>query len=220
MNNLIFKRATIENIDFVTEVILNAEMGSTNKLGLSNIFDISKKEVENLLKKMLLEEIDGCEFSISSYIIAFWENEPVAAFGGWIEGYNESIKSSILKVNLLTFTLPNHSLLNLQAKSHLLKEIQIEREIETYQLEYSYVVNDFRGQGITKQLINLHIENVKNTNPNIKKIQVQVFDNNIIAKNVYESSGFKIIKKVESSSDEIFNIFPYNIKVLMEKFIN
>ncbi|MBQ1654959.1 MAG: hypothetical protein II060_14350, partial [Bacteroidales bacterium] len=84
----IFRRATIDDIDFVVDVIVNAEKGGTEKFGFANLFGISEREARHLLNEMLEEEIDGCEISINNFVVAEYKGETVAASGGWLEGDN------------------------------------------------------------------------------------------------------------------------------------
>ena len=87
----------------------------------------------------------------------------------------------------------------------------------TLQLEYLFLERSHRGRKITDKLIKLHIRNALIKNPNLKKVHVQVFKNNIGALKAYEKSGFKILKSYKSNENEILNYLPFGEKYLMEK---
>ena len=94
------RKATIKDSDFIIESIIEAEKNNTNILSYSTIFNLKISQVKEVLKKTLQLNIDGCELSISSYLIGYIKNEPVASIGAWIEGYG-GLPSSTIKGNLI-----------------------------------------------------------------------------------------------------------------------
>ena len=71
-DKLIIRPATLDDVEFIATTIIEAEKSSTDKIGPANYFGISESDYRNYLIQMLEEEIDGCELSISSFLIA-WE---------------------------------------------------------------------------------------------------------------------------------------------------
>jgi ribosomal protein S18 acetylase RimI-like enzyme len=218
MTDYIIRKATKADVGFLIEAIIQAEKGNKDTLGLSTLFELTENEVRSYLKSMLEEEVDGCEFSISSFLIAEYDGSPCAAVGGWIEGENvEHMTSSILKANLLGFSIPNGKIRNIHSKSDLIKDILIERELGTLQIEYVYVDKKHRGKNLSKALIHAHIQACINQNPNIKYIQVQVFANNEPAVKLYLGLGFKVMRSFDSYNDQILKYLPGKSKLLMQK---
>jgi ribosomal protein S18 acetylase RimI-like enzyme len=216
LEQYIIRKATCDDIWFLIDTIIQAEKGNSNKLGLSTLFELTEDEVRAYLRIMLQEEVVGCEFSVSSFMIAEIDGTLVAAMGGWIEGENDdNMASSILKANLMAFTIPNEKLLNINTKSNIIKDVLIDREIGTLQIEYVYVVKEHRGKGLLERLINAHIQQ----NSNIKNIQVQVFANNESAVNAYIRLGFKVHRTYYSIDDQILEYLPDKSKILMQKDI-
>lgn len=216
--NYFFRKAGIKDIEFISKVIIEAEKSGSTMIGLANILETDESTLKEYLIKILEEEIDGCEFSLSSFVIAEYNETPVAAFGGWIEGENEDGQpSSILKSNLFGFLLPKEKLFALKNKSEAIKGIAIERELQTHQLEYAYVIKEQRGNHLINLIIDELLKITKKQNSSIKKSQVQVFEKNTAAVRVYENSGYKITKRVESKNPETLKYFPFNVKLLMEK---
>ncbi len=211
------QKATINDVDFLADVIIGAEKSMTNNLGLATFFELTEEKVKELIILMLEEEIDGCEFSISSFFVACFAEKPVAALGGWLEGYFDNMPSSLLKSNLIGFTFPKENIIKAQTKLEIIKDIQVEREMGAYQLEYSFVDDKHRGKRLTQELMKVHLDNAKKLNPTIKKAQLQVFENNEIITKVHERSGFRIVKRYSSDNKDILNYMPYNVKLLMEK---
>ena len=114
----IFRDATIKDIDFLSKAIVEAKKGGSDMVGMANLFELSEDEFRKYVSQMLEEEIDGCDFSISSFIIAEYEGRPVATFGGWIEGANEDeMPSSMLKSNLIGYIIPLENVQKAQEKA-------------------------------------------------------------------------------------------------------
>lgn len=216
-NSYKVRKATIDDIDFLSDVIIAAEKSNSDKLSFSTLFNIEEEIVKKLLCEMLEEEIIGCELSISSFLVVDYMQNPVAAFGGWIERIEDEMSSKLLKSNLISYYFGKEGILNLKSKSHLLKNILIDREDKTLQLEYLYVDSRHRGKKITDMLIEQHIIDGKQLYPELKKAQVQVFKNNIGAIKAYENNGFSISKTFKVQDQEVLNYLPFNEKYLMEK---
>lgn len=98
-NKYIIRRATLNDVDFIAKVIIEAEKSMTNNLGLAKFFEMSENEIEICIKQILEEEVNGCEFSLSSFFVAEYDDETVSALGGWLEGYYDEMPSEILKSN-------------------------------------------------------------------------------------------------------------------------
>lgn len=215
-----YREANINDVVFLSKVIIEAEKSGSNKVGLANIFNLTVLQLQAYLIQILEEEITGCEFSLSSFIIAEYNNIPVAAFGGWIEKESEDKQpSAILKSNLIAFHFPKEKLKEFEKRNEVLKDIQIKREPNTHQLEYAFVDEKHRGNGLTNKMIDELIMLAKEQNPNVEKSWVQVFENNIPAIKAYERSGYRIMERYKSYNTEILNYLPWNVKLVMQKEI-
>lgn len=170
MEGIIINRATNNDIDFITDTIVAAEKSGTDNFGLAKLFGVDEETMKGYIHAMLDEEVDGCEMSLSSFLVARHEGKPVAAFAGWVEGCNEDdMPSSLLKSNLIGYVLPQESLMRSREQADVVRPLQIEREEGAYQLEYSYTLPEYRGKGLMKQIINSHIADYqKNTPPHVR----------------------------------------------------
>ncbi|HMU09925.1 MAG TPA: GNAT family N-acetyltransferase [Ferruginibacter sp.] len=214
----VIKKATLNDVDFIADVIIGAEKSLTDNLGLANFFELSEEEVKKLIIAMLEEEVDGCDFSISSFFIAWYGDKPVGALGGWVEGYYDGMSSNLLKSNLIAYVFPKESLVKAQAKMEMIKEmLHIERPMGTYQLEYVYVDNDHRGKRITQQLMDVHLAYAKQLDPNACRAQLSCFENNESIIKAHERNGYVRMKRYVCDNEEILNYLPFNVKVLLEK---
>lgn len=216
--NISYRKASIDDIPFLVETIVEAEKSGTDKYGMAKLFGLNEDQMKKYLSAALEEEIDGCELSVSSFIVADYEGSPVAAFAGWIEGENEDGQpSSTLKSNLISFIFPTECIQRAADKSDILSAFQIEKPFGTYQLEYAYTHPDFRGRNLMKNIIKLHIARYVDLFSKYTKMQVEVADNNINAIRTYESCGFKIVGRYASDNKNIEEYFPCSAKLLMEK---
>lgn len=214
----VIKKATLKDVDFLADVIIGAEKSFTENLGLAKFFELSEEKVKELIIAMLEEEVDGCDFSISSFFIAWYGDKPVGALGGWIEGYYDGMSSNLLKSNLISHIFPRENVIKAHAKMEIIKEmLHIERPMGTYQLEYVYVDADHRGKRITQQLMDVHLAYAKQLDPNVTKAQLSCFENNESIIKAHERNGYVRMKRYVCDNEEILKYLPFNVKVLLEK---
>lgn len=218
MNSFTIRSAKISDVPFLVDTIIEAEKSGTNKLSYTTIFGISEEEARRYITEMLLEEVDGCELSISSFILIERNGQSAAAVSAWIEGV-EGVPSTILKGNLLNFTLPKECIDNAKPLNNMLSELHIENFIDTIQLGLVYVSFDFRGMNLVGLLTDEVILRLKKIKPVVNTMYVQVFGNNSPAIKAYEKAGFYIVKTVEATNKKILNYLPSDRKILMKKEI-
>lgn len=219
MEKINIRDANIKDISFLVETIIEAEKSGTDIFSYSTIFGLSEIEARGFVEKMLLEEIEDCELSISSFKLATYNNIIIGASAAWLEEKN-GISSVILKGNLLNYFLPKINLDQAKLFSPIIKEVNIENYPKTFQIGLVYINKEYRGNGLVDVLINNHIKSLKVKNPEINQIYIQVFSNNIAAIKAYKKNGFNIIKSKKSLNQKILKLLPFNEKILMLKEIN
>lgn len=218
MNEYLLRKATINDIPFLVCVVVSAEKSGSDKLSYSTLFNLPEQKAKDYIKAMFEEEIDGCEFSVNSFLIVEYNGKPVAAFGGWVETLNDDgMASKMLKSNLISFTFGKESMEFLKKKANIINELVSDREPLALQLEYLYVTDGHRGKGLSSILIAGLEREAALVFPQLKKVQVQVYSNNINALNVYKKNGFEISKSYKANNNEVLNLLPWNEKYIMEK---
>ncbi|MEY2916982.1 MAG: hypothetical protein RIS73_696 [Bacteroidota bacterium] len=217
MNEYLIRNATIKDIPFLADVVIAAEKGISDKLSFSTLFNLSENEARDLIIAMIEEEIDGCELSLSSFLIAEYNGEAVAASGAWIEGFDGAMPSQILKSNLISYLFKKESVEFLQTKSYIVKDILISREPLTLQFEYMHITEMHLGKGLDVALVRKNEENALVKYPALQKAQCQLFKNNIFAIKMAAKKGFKIIKSFKSGNSNILDYLSFDEKLLMEK---
>jgi ribosomal protein S18 acetylase RimI-like enzyme len=218
MNDVIFRNATIDDVPFLVDTIIEAEKSGTEVLTYCSVFGLSEDEARKYITEMLLEEIDGCELSISSFLLAEKNGLIAASVGAWIEGI-EGIPSTILKGNLLNYTLPKKCIEHAIALNSIVRDLHIEYIPNTIQIGLVYVAAAFRGQNLVRLLIDEQVTRLRINHPEISEIYVQVFGNNIPAIKAYEKAKFIIQLVKESSNKEISKYMPSETKILMKRMI-
>lgn len=216
MDEIIFRDAVIGDIPFLVETIIEAEKSGTNKLSYSTIFGLTELEVQSYLADMLKEEVDGCELSVSSFLVAESNGKVAAAVSAWVEG-QEGIPSSLIKGNILQYVLPKSCIEKAMEINDLIQELYIECLPDTIQLAAGYVAREFRGNRILGTLLDKIIHKLKRNNPEVNDIYTQVFSCNTPSLKTVERAGFLTVLTKESSRDEINKYLPSNKKYLFKR---
>jgi len=217
MREYLIRKAVAGDIPFLADVVIASEKGMSDRLSFTTLFNKSEEESKELIIQMLEEETDGCELSLSSFIVTEFEGKPVSGSGAWIEGFNGAMPSKILKSNLISYTFGKESIEYLKTKAHIVKDVLIDREPMTLQLEYFHILNEHLGKGLDAALMNRIEENALEQYPGLKKVQCQIFKNSVFSIKILLRHGFKIAKSYKSGNEEIFDYLPYNEKLVMEK---
>lgn len=216
MNTFNYRHATENDIPFLVETIIEAEKSGTEILSYAEIFGISEQDVKKYVSKMLFEEIDDCELSVSSFFVAEINGTVVAALSSWIEA-REGIPSSRLKGNLLSHVLPRESIQHASEVSEIVRKIHIDYKPGTIQKGAGYVLKEFRNLNLFGNLTGKLIEFLQTKDPKINEVYTQVFGCNVAAIKANEKIGFKIVHTAESDDDRLSLYLPSNKKHLMKK---
>ena len=59
-NKYIIRKATLNDVEFIATVIIEAEKSMTNNFGLANFFELSEEDIRKYIIQILEEEVDGC----------------------------------------------------------------------------------------------------------------------------------------------------------------
>ena len=215
-NSITIREATIGDVPFLVETIIEAEKSSTDILSYSTVFGLSQEQTGSYLSEMLSEEVDGCELSISSFLVAEKEGKLVGAVSAWIEG-DCGLPSMILKGNLLSYTLPKTCLERSVTLHPLLQELHIDYIPGAIQKGAGYVVESCRGHQILGLLTEEIIHHLRQNRPEVKTVYTQIYGSNFRAINANRKAGFEILLTKSSDNEAILNYLPSQSKVMMKK---
>jgi hypothetical protein len=216
MEGFIFRPATIEDTPFLVETIIHAEKSGTDVFTYNTIFGLSEFEARKYITAMLEEEIDGCELSVSSFFVAEFNKNIVAALSSWVEG-SEGISSSELKGNLMSYVLPSEAIKRAISINPIVNQIHIDYIPGTIQKGAGYVVSEFRKRELFGILTEKLIGHLVLSNPEVSEVYTHVFSNNLSAIKANEKIGFKIVDKIRSNDKRILSYLPFNEKLLLKK---
>jgi ribosomal protein S18 acetylase RimI-like enzyme len=212
---LITRNATLSDIPFLVETIIEAEKSGTSILSYTTIFGLEEADAKKYIGLMLDEEIDDCELSVSAFFVAEIDGKTVGAVCAWVEEAN-GVPSTTLKGNLLRFTLPESSFQSIHQLNHIIKELHIEYIPNTIQIGLVYVSEEARGKGLVQRLLSEKIQQLKSVHQNIGEVYVQVFGHNLAAIKAYEKIDFQTINCKIAKSNDIINYLPSSTKIVMK----
>ncbi len=215
MEDIQLRWATLADIPLIVETIIASEKSGTDILPLATMFGITEEVVRECLVQILEEEEPGCEFSLSSYVVAEQNGVAGAALGGWYDDLERP--SSIIKANLVGYYFPRESFDTLRSNAAVVADTLIKREPGSYQFENMIVGEQFRGKGMVKRLTDFHVANAHANHPLARKIQGQVFVHNEAALHAHSKNGFVQIKIYTSANPKVETLLPNKSKVLIEK---
>jgi len=214
-----FRKARSADIPFLVDTIIEAEKSGTDILTYTTIFGLSEIKTRECITSMLEEEVEGCELSVSSFLLAELDSEIVGSVAAWIEG-SDGIPSTILKANLLNYTLPKDSLERASKLSPVVRDLHIENKPGTLQIGLVYVKQAARGRNLASAMIDRTILEHQDNHPGLSQVYIQVFENNMAAIRAYIKAGFFVCYSKTASLSYTTDYMPHHCKVLMRKDIN
>ena len=218
LDGVCYRGATIKDVYFIVDAIVEAEKSGTDRLSYSAIFGLTEEEVRRYLAIMLSEEIDGCgELSISNYLLAEKGNQLIAASCAWVEGA-EGMPTAVLKGNLLIFSLPEKVIERTIRLQKIFHELHFDYKNGAAFMGAGYVVKEFRGNNLLMILKDKQL-NYFRTNPDISEAYVDTFSCSKAALRTNEKLGFQVLRIKESNTTEILNYLPSNKKLLLRKVL-
>lgn len=219
MVEYIIRPATVNDALFLANTVIEAEKSGTDRLSYSIIFGLTEDEVRKYLIQIFEEDIEGCELSVSSFLVAESNGEVVAALSAWVEAL-DGTPSTIIKGNLLNYTLPNECIKKAISLNKIISGLHVEYLPNTIQVGACYVLNGFRGNGILGALDKEIIDRLVNKHASINSVMVQIFSCNTSSIKAFKKSGFNLVKTKKSDNKEINNYLPSNTKFVFKKNIN
>jgi GNAT superfamily N-acetyltransferase len=215
ITNLKVRQACTDDIDFVIETIIEAEKSGSEIIPSCNILLFSKEKFKEILREALLKNNPDYDYSLSGYLIAEKDGENIGALGSWLESY-DGVNSSLIKSTVLLPHLSKDQMSEISKNSRIVRELSTDRKKETLQLEYAYVLESYRRQGVFTRLIEEQILRYKGKYSPLRIAQATLSKTNIKSFNAYKKLGFEIVEERHSNNPEIFNFFSSDTKVVME----
>lgn len=164
--NFSYRPATPDDLDFCIDAVVQAEKSRSSLFPYSKIFNISEKEMRNIIRSILIEDIKGQELALSAFTIATQDDLPVGACASWVEQL-DGMSSNTLKSDILSHFIPEQNFEQALPILKMLQPLNIEREPLSIQLESLYVKKEHRSMEAFLQLIDVAARVQFDQNPNI-----------------------------------------------------
>jgi RimJ/RimL family protein N-acetyltransferase len=217
INDVIVRQAKPEDIPFIIEGIIEAEKSGGNTTTSCVVFDLSLLEFKDILKALLIEDIEDYDYYLSGFFIAEYNGKPIGTCGSWIEGIND-LPSGMIKANMFLQNLSREKILFGNKQVRIIKDLNFPREKGTIQLEHIYVSEQFRRQGVASKIICSIVKYYKSLNPNVEKVQGILFKENYKSFNMHLKNGYVETETKTSANPDVLKVFPYPSRTLMELY--
>ncbi len=212
--NLKIRSASLNDIDFIVESIVEADKSSTNVISTCNIFSLKEDEYRDVLSQILHEDFPNSEYSLSGFLIAETGNEKIGALCSWVEEA-DGMSNALIKANLLMSFIEKEKLVLRGKKLEIINEMSFDRKPNSIQLEYGYVVESKRREKVFTQLILASIKKHLKLTMGVSCIESILYEGNFNSYDAFIKLQFNIKLKRIVQNKDVYNIFPYNTKVLM-----
>ncbi|MGD0947505.1 MAG: hypothetical protein ABSA52_08745 [Candidatus Binatia bacterium] len=212
---LSFRQGTLQDVDFITQAILEAERSGTPRAMYESVFGLSEPEVRALLRAILDQDVPVCELCCGSFVLACDGPTPVGALATWVEG--EEGPSNLLRATLLVEQLGTTRWAQAQAPLRLVAEVDIPRQAGTLQIESIFVPAAQRGRRITGAMIAYALAECRRTHPTVRRAQVLTVLENVASGNALRHAGFAVKSRASSQNPELGRWFPGSGRLLWER---
>jgi len=199
--DFVCRKATVEDIPFLVETIIQAERSGTNLISYQKVFDLSDDELRNFLRELLQDETPNHEFTYQSYYLVEYQGKTVAGLAGFLEG-KDGIPSKIIKANLIGIHLGLDRWKAAHDKLKLLSSIEMDRTTGTLQLECAFTLPGMASKGAMTVLHIYIMKEELRINPTLKIAECQASVDNIPLRKL-NALGWVDYKVIESDNDEI-----------------
>ena len=214
IEDLNIRRATINDIDFVIEAIIESEKGTSNVVSSCNIFNLPEVRFKEILKDVLEQDIENYDYYLSGFLVAESKGEYIGASGSWIENI-DGTPSGLIKATVLFPFLDRTKMKEVNKNSQVIKNLTFARKNGTLQLEHGYVREKYRRQGVFTRLVKENIKSNYSKNQ-FPLSQVVLFKQNYKSYNANLKVGYQVVEEKRVEDPVVLQYFPYNTKVLME----
>ncbi|MGD1006306.1 MAG: hypothetical protein ABR980_03625 [Ignavibacteriaceae bacterium] len=215
IENLKVRQATVDDIDFIIETIVEAEKSSSNVISSCNVFGLTEERFKKIIREVLYENVPNYNYYLSGFIVAEKDSEYIGALGSWLEAADET-PSGIIKAIILFPYLDKDKMKELSKNARVIQGLTMNREPGALQLEHGYTRKPYRRQGVFTRLIKENILRNKKEHNEIEKVHGALFKANFKSFNTFIKLGFDIVEEKHVDDPEIFKFFPFDTKVLLE----
>lgn len=213
--NLIIRAAESRHIPFLIEAIISADKGLGTVCSYCGLFNINEDQFRSILTDIFEEDIEGCEFGVSSFLVVEDNSQAVACVSSWIEEA-DGVPSWLIRMSALSHFLNQENLDHIKPLKSLTESMLLSRTPEALQFESVFVHPSHRGKGLVHKLFKAHLENHLEFSPQTQKPELLTYVHNIQAIKAYEKLGFEIVETSSSQHPDVLKYYPDNGMIRMQ----
>lgn len=192
MSQLILRPATAADRPFLAHCILEAEASGTGQTTYERVFDLTRKECEDLLIKILDEDQEGFEMCASSFLVYEAEGRPVAGCAAWIEAEDGGPGASTLRAQSLAYFLGAERWQAALPRLEAVSAVSVPRKAGYLQLESFYVDRAWQGHSLAIKLLKAQEERFLALENPPTHGQILVWGHHDKARILYERQGYEL----------------------------
>lgn len=194
MDDLIFRKATPDDLPFLVAAVKAAEKLGSASCTYETLYLLNATEVDALLNQALSIESGGYQLALSTFFVYTRNGVPVACCSSWIEaadGMPSGFKIAAVLSDLLGF----EKWIDAKASIKAFADAIPQRTAGMLQMETFYVEPSCRGQGLTVRIIDSVIRSFDSDVTSAKMAEITMFEENAEALRAYQKAGFHIHRK-------------------------
>jgi hypothetical protein len=207
-----YRFGTLDDIDFITEIIIEAERAGTEKSSYERIFNINETTLKTGLKTILSESISGCGLDCESFILAEDQGQLIGGIASWKEGSGNQA-GNVMKAKMLSYAFGMEVWMNAKENLQLVSEFDLPRNSGTLQFEDGYVIEPYRGQLVLEGIYNFAFTHYAQHHPELKVAQGFTLKGNLPSMITMMKAGFEKHRVIDFTNQELTNLLPGKGKI-------
>ena len=222
-DDLIYRRASKEDIDQLVPMIIECLKGPNGKTNYEVIFGISVVELEQMLNNILEQNIPNHEFHFGNYMVCEKDGEIISICSGWKENA-EKLGSEYIRSSLLASYLGPEIWQRSFPMIKKFASIKIPRENDNLYLEHASTKKDYKRLNIAYRLVYELIKQRKEEWPDLEVIHSHVYLSNKVMYNMFIRFEYSVVKTILLKDKELNNLFPIEgialVSIPIEKYLS
>ncbi len=201
MSQFILRPAQVDDYPFLVRCVLEAEASGSGQSTYERVFNLSRKEAEELILKVFQEEQEGFEMCRSSFLVYEAEGRPVAGCAAWIEAHDGLPGASTLRAQSLAYFLGADRWQAAKSRLEAVALVSVPRKPGYLQLESFYVDREYQGHSLAIKLLRAQEERFLALPQPPTHGQILVWGHHDKARILYERQGYELETTCKADPD-------------------
>jgi GNAT superfamily N-acetyltransferase len=192
MSQFLLRPAQAGDEPFLVRCVLEAEASGTGQSTYERVFDLTRKEAEDLILKIFQEDQEGFEMCRSSFLVYEADGRPVAGCAAWIEAHNGLPGASTLRAQSLAYFLGAERWQVAKPRLEAVAAVSVPRKAGYLQLESFYVDREYQGHSLAIKLLKAQEDRYLALPQPPTHGQILVWGHHDKARILYERQGYEL----------------------------